>query len=143
MRLIALTFACTLTLTGACLALDFEVDLTKEPVNQHDQTAATFVVKWINESDGTMSGDLYDSEGNLIAKKRVYSFEGGYKNIPFPDVTEPQKKAAKGETPTEEWPEALVRTWLDSKGVDAEKVAAKDLMAEVATAAPAPESEEK
>ena len=67
-----------------------EIELTEIPTNEADAAAVLFVVGWINTEDSTISGDLYDIDNKRVAKKRVYSFAGPSKNIPFADLTDEQ-----------------------------------------------------
>ena len=79
------------------------IDLTETPSNPADQSAAYYVADWINTGDGTISGDLYDEDDNQVAHRRVYSYTGAGKNIPFADLSEAQIDHLTGEAVNPEW----------------------------------------
>ena len=95
-----------------------EIELTEIPTNEADATAVLFVVGWINAEDGTISGDLYDIDNKRVAKKRVYSFTGPSKNIPFADLTTAQLAYMAGDDPDETWVAYLIGLWLDRRGIE-------------------------
>lgn len=57
-------------------------DITLEIVNEFDKSATRIEIWRISEEDKAVWARLYDAEGNLITGKRVYSYEGEYKDIP-------------------------------------------------------------
>ena len=57
-------------------------DITGLIINQSDQSAVRIEIYDMNKNDKTVWARLYDKDDNLITDRRVYSYEGGYKNIP-------------------------------------------------------------
>lgn len=98
------------------------INITKIPVNQADKNAAYIIVKKIITEDGTIKGGLYDKDDNLIAKNRVYSYSGGYKNIPFTDLVNGDIAYMDGADPDETWKADTIKLWLDDRQIiDEEK----------------------
>ena len=65
-----------------------KLDFTSIPANQADQLATYMIATGIIPDDGTIIGDLYDADDNLVAQGRVYCYSGINKNIPFADISE-------------------------------------------------------
>ena len=95
-----------------------EIELTEIPTNEADAAAVLFVAGWVNVEDSAISGDLYDIDNKLVAKKRVYSFIGPSKNIPFADLTAAQIAYMIGGDPDKTWTAYLIGLWLDRRGIE-------------------------
>ena len=94
------------------------IDLTETPVNTADRDAAYFVADWINIVDGTISGDLFDADGNQVARRRVYSYTGDRKKAPFADLSTAQIAYMIGGDPDKTWTAYLIGLWLDRRGIE-------------------------
>lgn len=90
-----------------------KIAITTTPVNQADQKAAYMIVDEIMVADGTIRGSLYDSNGDLIAAGRVYSYSGDYKNIPFADLNAGEIAYLDGDEPDKSWLVETIKLWLD------------------------------
>lgn len=89
--------------------------ITSTPVNQADQSASYFIATGIIPQDNTIVGDLYDATNKLVATKRVYSFAGVHKNIPFADLLEGEKGYLSGNVPDKAWEIKTIKLWLNDK----------------------------
>ena len=94
-----------------------KIPLTEIPTNQHDQNATYMIATGIIPDDGTIIGDLYDADDNLVARKRVYSYEGGHKNIPFASLDAGKKGYLGGEKPDSKWLVDTIKLWLTDRQV--------------------------
>ena len=92
-----------------------KIPITSLPVNQADQNATYLIATGIIPQDNTIIGDLYDTDDNLVAKKRVYSYSGSHKNIPFADLVEGEKGYLSGQDPDTKWDIETIKLWLDDK----------------------------
>ena len=104
------------------------IPLTEVPTNQSDQNATYMIATGIIPDDGTIIGDLYDANDNLVARKRVYSYEGGHKNIPFASLDAGKKGYLGGEKPTSKWETKTIKLWMGDRQVKDEngKISADD-----------------
>jgi len=91
---------------------NLRIPITEIPVNEADQKAAYIIATGIIPEDGTIRGDLYDKDGNLVAKRRVYRYSGD-KNIPFADIAVDKVAYLDGELPTEVWTVDTIKLYLD------------------------------
>ena len=96
------------------------IDFTKKPINPADRKASYIIVDKIIVADCTIRGDLYDDDDNLIAKRRVYAYEGGYKNMPFDDLHTGVISYLDGDEPADTWLVGTIRLWLDDRQVEGE-----------------------
>jgi len=92
-----------------------KLTIPSPPTNQSDATATYMIATAIIPDDGTIIGDLYDADDNLIARKRVYAFSGGYKNIPFGDLNAGQQGYLSGQEPADKWEVATIKLWMDDR----------------------------
>ena len=98
-----------------------KIPLTEVPTNQHDQNATYMIATGIIPDDGTIIGDLYDANDNLVARKRVYSYEGGHKNIPFASLDAGKKGYLGGEKPDSKWEIKTIKLWMGDRQVKDEE----------------------
>lgn len=71
-------------------------------------------------------GDLYDSEGNCIAKDRRFFFE----NAIHDPLTDGEKGMAKNEKPDGKWSVPEIKLYLDGKEIEyTDKMNKQDLLA--------------
>ena len=94
---------------------NLKITLTSGPTNQSDATATYMIATGIIPDDGTIIGNLYDVNNNLVARKRVYAFSGGYKNIPFGDLSVGQQGYLSGQEPGDKWDVAEIKLWMDDR----------------------------
>ena len=81
-------------------------------VNPADAKATYMLATGAIPDDGTLTGNLYDANDNLVAQRRVYSYSGGSKDIPFSDLTAGQQGYLSGEAPVNKWDVAEIKLWL-------------------------------
>lgn len=94
---------------------NLNLTIPSPPTNQADSKATYMIATGIIPNDGTIVGDLYDKDDNLIAKRRVYAYSGGYKNIPFADLKEGQTGYLSGEVPEAKWDVAEIKLWMSDR----------------------------
>lgn len=94
---------------------ELRINLTAVPTNQADKDATYILATGAIPDDGTIVGDLYDAEDNLIATKRVYSYSGTHKNIPASDLTAGQQGYLSGSEPDDKWDVPVIKTWLTDR----------------------------
>jgi len=100
------------------------IPITSLPVNQADKDAAYLISSGIIPQDGTIKGDLYDADDNLITRGRVYSYDG---IKPFTDLNEGQKGYLSGKEPETKWNTPEIKLWLsDRQKKDVEGQVVKD-----------------
>lgn len=87
-------------------------EITLQTSNQYDQLATRIEVYKINIADQTVWAKLYDKDDNLIEDKRVYSFDGSYKNIPISDLLTDEIEYIDGQDPVKEWSTEVLRLWV-------------------------------
>jgi len=94
---------------------NLKMPITKAPTNQADSKAAYMIATGIIPDDGTIKGNLYDKDGNLVARGRVYTYSGGYKNIPFADLDTGKQAYLSGQKPAETWGVAEIKLWVSDR----------------------------
>ena len=92
-----------------------QIPVTELPTNQADAQASYMLATGVIPDDGTIKGDLYDADDNLIARGRVYVYSGGYKNIPFADLDTGELGYLSGQEPKDTWEVATIKLWLDDR----------------------------
>ena len=105
---------------------NLKLTILSPPTNQADAAAAYMIVTGIIPDDGTLVGNLYDADDNLIARKRVYAFSGGYKNIPFSDLSIGQQGYLSGKKPVDKWDIATIKLWMKDRQAKDEDGLVKD-----------------
>ena len=92
-----------------------KIPVTSMPINQADQKASYFLATGVIPQDNTIIGDLYDTDDNVIARKRVYAFAGSHKNIPFNDLVVGDEGYLSGKKPDTKWDIKTIKLWLDDR----------------------------
>ena len=102
------------------------------PINQADAEAVYFVATGIIPNDGTIIGNLYDANDNIVARKRVYSYSGPNKNIPFDNLNKGQEGYLSGQRPDTTWRGEEIKLWMaDRQQKFDEKDTKEDLLSKV------------
>lgn len=94
---------------------NLKVTMLSAPLNPADTKAAYMIITGIIPDDNTLIGSLYDAEDNLIAHKRVYSYDGGNKNIPFADLNTGQQGYLSGAKPDDKWEVQTIKIWMTDR----------------------------
>ena len=89
--------------------------ITKEIVNESDKKACSVKIERIIPQDKTIICTLFDSEGKVVARNRVYAYDGPYKHIPIDDLPADEIEYMAGGIPSEAWEIATVKMWLDDR----------------------------
>lgn len=84
-------------------------------INPADVKVTYMLATGVIPDDGTIVGNLYNANDNLVANKRVYAYSGGDKNIPFGDLTFGQQGYLSGEIPEDKWGITEIKLWLKDK----------------------------
>jgi len=96
---------------------NLKLTIPSPSINPADAEATYMLATGVIPDDGTVTGNLYDANDNLVACKRVYSFSGGNKDIPFNDLTVGQQGYLSGQTPESKWDIAEIKLWLVDRQV--------------------------
>lgn len=96
-------------------------EITEVITNQADQTAVSVIIYDFNESDNAIFCKLLDIDGNMIANRRIFTFE----SFPCQVLNLGEKELIKGMNPTEEWYIEEIKLWLDSKEIEYQSNAIK------------------
>jgi len=92
-----------------------KIAIPSPPSNPSDAKATYMIATGIIPDDGTITGNLYDANGNLVARKRVYAYSGANKDIPFLDLDAGKQGYLSGQTPEDKWAEPEIKLWLTDR----------------------------
>lgn len=109
-------------------AREVKKDVLSPIINQADKEAVRIEIYRINIGDKTVWCRLYDVGGTLIEDKRVYAFDGGYKNIPVVLLAD-EIEYLDGQDPSEQWNVETIKLWMNDRQIQDEdgKVSQEDL----------------
>lgn len=89
-------------------------NVTLPIINQADSRTTRIEIYDIHTGDKTVWARLYDKDDNLTEDKRVYAYDGEYKNIPVA-LGDFEVEFLDGEHPADKWDVTTIKLWLDGK----------------------------
>jgi len=92
-----------------------KLGISSPPNSLADSKATYMIATGVISGDKTIVGNLFDSEDNLIARKRVYCYQGQDRNIPFPNLGVGHTGYLSGERPALAWGPMIVRLWMHDR----------------------------
>jgi len=114
MKRAILTILAFLLLATISYAGEVPKSVTLPIINQADQVTVRIEIYDINVEDKTIWCRLYDADDNMIEDKRVYAYEGSYKNIPAV-LFESEIEYLDGKQPADSWYIGTIKLWMKDR----------------------------